>query len=76
MLLESILLIIKKFVNQKLSEIEKLSYFSGIKALLDLKKKIPPKSKYEEKYNFILKVLKENWTPGLNKKEKQIEEIL
>jgi len=75
-LLESILLIIQKFNDQKLNEVEKLSYFSGIKAFLTLKKMIPPKSIYQIKYNFILKLLKENWCPGLSKKEKQIEEIL
>ena len=75
-LFQSIKFIVLKYIDLKLNEIEKLTYFAGIIEFLDLKKHLVKNSEYEKMYFSIIKILKENWTPGLSKKEKIIEDKL
>ena len=75
-ILTSIKLIILKQIETKISELENITFFSGLLDFLNVKQYFQKDNNFYKEYSEIIKILKDNWSSGLNKKEKIIEKTL
>ena len=73
---ETIELVIRKYQDLKLTEVEQSSFYSGINTLLEFKELAIQNEELAPYFYNIIKALKENWQSGLCHLEKSIEDQL